>query len=89
MDLDIVILVLILFAVVFSISITAYDAVIVNPLAAEDALNQCKERGFDYAKGFTHVFLDSNALGVECAYVEYTKKNINADIQGSGALIIG
>jgi len=59
-----------------------------NPVAAEDAMQQCKARGFDYAETFERQLLSAKALGIKCNYVNYEQRVINVNVQDAIPVVV-
>jgi len=62
---------------VLGIVITLVDTGLSHPLAADDALNQCIERGYQTYDSFEKVFLSTQALGVRCSEPTYSQIEIS------------
>ena len=76
-------LILLLFAMVM-----LADKVFNDPFAAENALIQCTDRGFDYADSYDKPILSQQATGVKCAYVSYEQKDVDVQSDNSKTVVI-
>lgn len=59
-----------------------------NPLAAENALQKCQAKGFDYVEDFERQPLSTTPLGVKCNLVDYTQKRVNVDVQDAIPVVV-
>ena len=64
------------------------DHVLNSPYAAENALQQCQERGFDYVEWFSRPILSQEAMGVKCGLIDYSQKRVDIESKNAGTLVI-
>ena len=59
----------------------AYDAVFIEPIAANNANNYCQDIGFDQYKSFSRIgLLSENPVGIKCEYAErYTDLGVRVN----------
>lgn len=58
------------------------------PIAAQNALEICIERGYDYAEDWSRIPLTQTPLGIKCNYVGYERKQIDIERAEDEAMAI-